>query len=231
MSISRDANLDKQTPIIEADFTHVPLSSESVSVVWSQEALLHALEVAEHRSLGANHLAEVDDLLLGVREVADHVFGAALEDLVLQRVELGGGRQVGAQQQGDDAALGVRKRHPGHQPDQGRPGEKEILPGGQLELIEKLENMKAFWVTPLKNFYGTVAGACDGDDSAVGEVEAGVVFAGIAGDHVEVGGSSGVVAVAGVEIDAADRARTLALETARIVQVEPSQSRSATSNY
>ena len=38
--------------------------------------------------LRADHLAEVDDLLLGVGDVADDVLGAALEDLVLERVEL-----------------------------------------------------------------------------------------------------------------------------------------------
>ena len=42
------------------------------------------------------------------------------------------------------------------------------------ELIAKLENMKAFWVNPLKNFYGAVAGACDGEESALAEVEGGV---------------------------------------------------------
>src|SRR5436190_7029773 len=53
-----------------------------------EKALPRVLEIAEHRALGADHLAEVDDLLLDVRNVADDVLAAALEDLVLERVEL-----------------------------------------------------------------------------------------------------------------------------------------------
>src|SRR4051794_20641980 len=51
-------------------------------------ARLVALEVAEGRPLRADDLAEVDDLLLDVGEVADDVLGAALEDVLLDAVEL-----------------------------------------------------------------------------------------------------------------------------------------------
>lgn len=42
------------------------------------------------------------------------------------------------------------------------------------ELLAKLENVQAFWVAGLKSFYRSVARACDGDKSALTEVEAGV---------------------------------------------------------
>ena len=51
-------------------------------------ARLVALEVAERGPLRADDLAEVDDLLLDVGEVAHDVLGAALEDLLLDAVEL-----------------------------------------------------------------------------------------------------------------------------------------------
>ena len=51
-------------------------------------ALLVALEVAERRALRADHLAEVDDLLLGVRDVAHDLGRAALEDVLLDPLEL-----------------------------------------------------------------------------------------------------------------------------------------------
>ena len=51
-------------------------------------ALLDLLEVAQDGPLRADHLAEVDDLLLDVGDVAHDLLGAPLEDLVLERVEL-----------------------------------------------------------------------------------------------------------------------------------------------
>jgi hypothetical protein len=42
------------------------------------------------------------------------------------------------------------------------------------QLIEKLENMSAFWVAPLRTFYRTVARTCDGDETGLPEVEQGV---------------------------------------------------------
>src|SRR4051794_1795924 len=51
-------------------------------------ALLVALEVAERGALRTDHLAEVDDLLLGVREIAHDLGGAALEDALLDALEL-----------------------------------------------------------------------------------------------------------------------------------------------
>src|SRR6188474_544382 len=51
-------------------------------------ALLGPLEVTEHRALGTDDLAEVDDLLLRVRQLAHDLRGAALEDVVLQALEL-----------------------------------------------------------------------------------------------------------------------------------------------
>ena len=42
------------------------------------------------------------------------------------------------------------------------------------QLIEKLENMSAFWVRPLRTFYRTVARTCDGDESGLPQVEQGV---------------------------------------------------------
>ena len=51
-------------------------------------ALLDLLEVAQDGALRADHLAEVDDLLLDVGDVAHDLLRAALEDLVLERVEL-----------------------------------------------------------------------------------------------------------------------------------------------
>ena len=68
-----------------ADVVEVDLE---LAALGREERLLELLEVAEHGPLRADHLAEVDDLLLGVRDVADDVLGAALEDLVLERVEL-----------------------------------------------------------------------------------------------------------------------------------------------
>src|SRR5207302_10288103 len=50
--------------------------------------LLGPLQIAQDRTLRADDLAEVDDLLLGVREVANDLLGAALEDLLLDAVEL-----------------------------------------------------------------------------------------------------------------------------------------------
>src|SRR6478752_8169619 len=51
-------------------------------------ARLRALEVAERRPLRADDLAEVDDLLLDVGEVADDLLRAALEDVLLEALEL-----------------------------------------------------------------------------------------------------------------------------------------------
>ncbi len=56
--------------------------------VGRQVALLDLLEVAQDRPLRPDHLAEVDDLLLDVGDVAHHFLGAAVEDVVLERVEL-----------------------------------------------------------------------------------------------------------------------------------------------
>src|SRR6201996_3308071 len=56
--------------------------------VGGEVARFHFLQVAQDRALRTDHLAEVDDLLLGVGDVADDVLGAALEDVVLERVEL-----------------------------------------------------------------------------------------------------------------------------------------------
>ena len=42
------------------------------------------------------------------------------------------------------------------------------------ELIEKLENVQAFWVEGLRTFYGAVAAKCDGDASAMAGIEEGV---------------------------------------------------------
>jgi hypothetical protein len=56
--------------------------------VVGQIALLGALEVAQHRALRPDHLAEVDDLLLGVRDVTNDLFGAPLEDVLLEVLEL-----------------------------------------------------------------------------------------------------------------------------------------------
>ncbi len=48
-------------------------------------------------------------------------------------------------------------------------------------LIAKLDNMKAFWVGPLRTFYKTVAEKCEGDKAAMGEIERGVAgFVGFA---------------------------------------------------
>ncbi len=69
-----------------ADVVEVDL--ELLALGRSQEALLGVLEVAKDGALRADHLAEVDDLLLDVRDVADDLLGRALEDLVLDRVEL-----------------------------------------------------------------------------------------------------------------------------------------------
>ena len=57
------------------------------------------------------------------------------------------------------------------------------------------------------------------DAEEMAGVETGLVFAGIAGDHIEVGGSSGVVAVAGVEIEPSDLARVH--EVARAIAIPP----------
>src|SRR4051794_39808416 len=51
-------------------------------------ARLGALEVAERRPLRSHDLAEVDDLLLDVRDVADDLLRAALEDVLLDALEL-----------------------------------------------------------------------------------------------------------------------------------------------
>src|SRR5256885_5030697 len=51
-------------------------------------ARLGALQVADHRALRADDLAEVDDLLLDVGEVTDDLLRAALEDVLLEALEL-----------------------------------------------------------------------------------------------------------------------------------------------
>src|SRR6266540_2749381 len=56
--------------------------------VLREVALFRALQVAQHRALRADHLAEVDDLLLRVRDIAHDLLGAALEDVLLQPLEL-----------------------------------------------------------------------------------------------------------------------------------------------
>src|SRR4051794_9350510 len=56
--------------------------------VGGEVARFDLLQVPQHRPLRPDDLAEVDDLLLGVGDVAHDVLGAALEDVVLQRVEL-----------------------------------------------------------------------------------------------------------------------------------------------
>src|ERR671914_1852861 len=56
--------------------------------VLGQVALLGALEVAQHRALRPDDLAEVDDLLLRVRDVAHDLLGATLEDVLLDPLEL-----------------------------------------------------------------------------------------------------------------------------------------------
>src|SRR4051794_21549472 len=56
--------------------------------VGREVALLDLLEVAQHRSLRPDHLAEVDDLLLDVGDIAYDLLRAPLEDVVLERVEL-----------------------------------------------------------------------------------------------------------------------------------------------
>src|SRR5215216_3792889 len=56
--------------------------------VGGEVALLDALEIAEHRTLRADHLAEVDDLLLHIGDIADDLAGASLEDLLLLAIEL-----------------------------------------------------------------------------------------------------------------------------------------------
>src|SRR5581483_5167587 len=53
-----------------------------------QEPLEPALERAQGRALRLDDLPVADDLLLRVREVADDALRAALEDVVLERVEL-----------------------------------------------------------------------------------------------------------------------------------------------
>ncbi len=55
------------------------------------------------------------------------------------------------------------------------------------------------------------------DAEEMAGVEAGAVFAGVAGDHIEVGASSGVVAVGGVEIDERDLERVH--EVARAIAI------------
>src|SRR5712692_9090599 len=74
---------------------HVPDSLRSVDDVvevelelLGQEALGMALEPAQRGALGLVDLAVRDDLLLDVGDVADDLLGAALEHLVLDRVEL-----------------------------------------------------------------------------------------------------------------------------------------------
>src|ERR1044072_5838895 len=56
--------------------------------VGGEIALLDLLQVAQDWALRANHLAEVDDLLLDVGDVAHDLLGTTLEDVVLERVEL-----------------------------------------------------------------------------------------------------------------------------------------------
>ncbi|MHC4973066.1 MAG: HEAT repeat domain-containing protein [Planctomycetota bacterium] len=50
-------------------------------------------------------------------------------------------------------------------------GDKKSAKFVREELLAKLENVKAFWVAGLKSFYRTVARACDGDQSAMPEIE------------------------------------------------------------
>jgi hypothetical protein len=52
-------------------------------VLLAEEALLGPLEVLEDRPLRADDLAEVDDLLLDVRDVANDLLGASLEDVLI----------------------------------------------------------------------------------------------------------------------------------------------------
>jgi len=47
-----------------------------------------ALQDAQDRPLRLHDLAVADDFLLDVRDIADDLFRAALEDVVLERVEL-----------------------------------------------------------------------------------------------------------------------------------------------
>src|SRR5204863_8277497 len=54
----------------------------------ADELLLGALEVGQHRPLRADDLAEVDDLLLRVGDVAHDVLAAAEEDLLLEALQL-----------------------------------------------------------------------------------------------------------------------------------------------
>ena len=56
--------------------------------VLGEVALLGALEVAQDGALRADDLAEVDDLLLRVGEVAHDLLGLALEDVLLEALEL-----------------------------------------------------------------------------------------------------------------------------------------------
>src|SRR5436190_3531095 len=51
-------------------------------------ARLGALQVTDHRALRADDLAEVDDLLLDVGEVANDLLGPPLEDVLLEALEL-----------------------------------------------------------------------------------------------------------------------------------------------
>jgi hypothetical protein len=44
----------------------------------------------------------------------------------------------------------------------------------RTELLEKLENVKAFWVDGVKSFYKDVARCCDGDKSAMAAIEQGI---------------------------------------------------------
>jgi len=57
------------------------------------------------------------------------------------------------------------------------------------------------------------------DAEEMAGVEAGAVFAGVAGEHIEVSGSSGVVAVEGIEIDERDLERVHAV--ARAIAIPP----------
>ena len=56
--------------------------------VLGEVALLGPLEVAQHGALRPDDLAEVDDLLLRVGDVAHDLLGAALEDVLLEPLEL-----------------------------------------------------------------------------------------------------------------------------------------------
>ena len=64
------------------------MSSKYSLELLGQEPLDVALEQAQRRALRLDDLPVADDLLLRVREVADDLVGAALEDVVLERVEL-----------------------------------------------------------------------------------------------------------------------------------------------